>query len=35
MLDTLISNLSLTQCCLAFVVAVVITFIAMVIEETK
>ena len=35
MFDAFISNLSLTQCCFVFVVAVVITFIAMVIEETK
>ena len=35
MFDAFISNLSLTQCCLVFVVAVVITFIAMIIEETK
>ena len=35
MFDAFISNLSLTQCCFVFVLAVVITFIAMIFEETK
>lgn len=35
MFDTIINSLSVTECCLIFVAAVVITFVVMMYEETK